>query len=320
MKALVFDDLGNRWTSANMAFEEAFSVPKSQDNLTKYAVKPLGFVAIDMFGPSVQIRCALAVVAEPALAAAFDWLSERKFERIAIDYYDGTWKMTVVRSSEAAIDLLKTLIRTSARCPSPPLMQRRLPLTDLSSVPPFARLHAEWRAGIAGDIPLNATQLARRHLGDRFVVYEQRTDGHLYFRDVGLGFNHFGTDWANTRKNMLLTAQPDAIYAAWIAAHYRDAMETNAARFDDLDVFATNDAARRVRFRLKRIILPVRVEGQPLQMIGGSIRDEQIDLRRDALAAVLASAGQRRSGDTAGDIAAAMSSPATTPPLVAIAS
>ncbi len=283
MKALVFDDLGRMWSSANMAFEEAFSVPKNQASITKYAVKPLGFVAIDLFGQSAQIRCALPVVAEPALAAAFDWLRQRRFERIAIDYYDGEWKMTVSRSSEAAIALLTDLLAGSPRCPSPHLMLRRLPLIDLSRVPAFQRLHTEWMAGLAGQIPFDALNLAQRHLGDRYVVYEQAADGQLYFKQIGRGFNHFGSDWAASRRNLPISAQPDPTYAAWIEGHYREALAGNTARFDDTDVLAYNGEGKRVRFRLKRIILPVIIEGRAPQLIGGSVIDERIDLRQDAL-------------------------------------
>jgi hypothetical protein len=290
MSALVFDDLGRMWTSANLAFEETFSVPLSQGNLTKYAVKSLGFVALNMFGPSVQIRCALAVVAEPALAAAFDWLRERKFERIAIDYYDGAWKMAVARSSDAAIEMLRGLLAHSPRQPSPALMLRSLPLDKLAAVPAFAKLHTEWLAGMSGQIPFTAANLARRHLGDRYVVYDRGDDGQIYFNEVGLGFNHFGTDWAKSRGRLPITAQPDATYAAWIAGHYRDALQSNRPRFDDVDVLASNDAGKRVRFRLKRIILPVLIDGHPPQLIGGSVRDEQTDLRQDALAALIQAA------------------------------
>jgi hypothetical protein len=287
MKALVFDDLGQMWTSANLAFEETFSVPQSQANLTKYAVKPLGFVALNMYGPSVQLRCALAVVAEPALAAAFAWLRGRKFERIAIDYYDGSWQMAVARSSEAAIEMLQGLLAKSPRQPSPALLLRRLPFNQVTSLPAFAKLHNEWHAGVNGQIPFTAPNLARRHLGDRYVVYDRGEDGQIYFNEVGLGFNHFGTDWAKSRGRLPITAQPDAAYAAWIAGHYHEALQTNRPRLDDIDVLAVNDGGKRVRFRLKRIILPVLVEGHPPQLIGGSVVDERIDLRQDALAALI---------------------------------
>jgi hypothetical protein len=283
MKALVFDDLGQMWTNVSLAFEETFSVPQSHASLTKYAVKPLGFVVMNIFGPSVQIRCALGVVAEPAVAAAFAWLKGRKFERIALDYYDGSWKMAVARSSEAAIELLQNLLHASPRAPVPPLMLKRLPLDTLASVPAFAKLHAEWRAGISGQIPFTASNLARRHLGDRYVVYDRGAEGGIYFNDVGLGFNHFGAAWAKSRGQQPITAQPDTDYAAWIAGHYDEVMATNTPRFDDIDVLARNDDGRRVRFRLKRIILPVLVDGHPPQLIGGSLRDERIDLRQDAL-------------------------------------
>jgi hypothetical protein len=289
MKALVFDDLGQMWTNASLAFEETFSVPQSQDNLTKYAVKPLGFVVLNMFGPSVQIRCALAVVAESALAAAFDWLRGKNFERIAIDYYDGAWKMAVARSSDAAIETLRGLVSASPRRPSPALMLRSLPFNKLTAVPAFAKLHNEWHAGITGQIPFTAANLARRHLGDRYVLYDRGADGQIYFNEVGHGFNHFGTAWAKSRGRLPITAQPDATYAAWIAGHYQEVLQTNRPRLDDVDVFATNDVGKRVRFRLKRIILPVLMDGHPPQLIGGSVRDEQIDLRLDALAAVIQS-------------------------------
>jgi hypothetical protein len=288
MKALVFDDLGQMWTNASQAFEESFSIPQTQDNLTKYAVKPLGFVVLNMFGPSVQIRCALSVVAEPALDAAYTWLKGRKFERIAIDYYDDCWKMAVARSADDAIELLQGLLRVSRRSPFPSLMVKPRSLETLASVPAFAKLHAEWRAGIAGQVPFTAANLARRHLGGRYVVYDRGEDGGIYFSEVGAGFNHFGNAWAKSRGRLPITAQPDATYAAWIAGHYQEVLRTNVPRFDDIDVFARNDSGRRVRFRLKRVILPVLIDGHPPQLIGGSIVDERIDLRQDALDAFVA--------------------------------
>jgi hypothetical protein len=280
MATLIFDDLGNSWPASAQKFRATFAVPASDPLPSKYAVKALGFVAIDSFGRSAQFRMVPAIVHMNAISAALAWVRRQVCDRIVIDYYDAGWKLKVVRDCDAAQSMIEALLSSSHRNEVCPRIVQSSPTDQLKPIATFSKLLAEWRAAMAGQIPFEPANLAQRYLGDRYVVDEQRPDGEIVYKEIGPGFHYFGSKWMQNSRGKPISEQPDRDYGRWIADHYREALASNTPRIDDIDALVHNADGTRMRFRIKRVIVPIITgSGRPL-LIGGSIYDEKVDLRQ----------------------------------------
>ena len=146
MTGLVFDDSGRAWSGNSAAFAQAFAATASHDGPAEYALHTLGFAAIDIFGRSAQIRFTPARVHDNAIDAAFKWLAQRSFRRIALAQFDGTWRYFAAKSLDTAIACAVTAINDAPKTRVPDLMQRAQPLSQLSHNSPMHGLLAEWKA------------------------------------------------------------------------------------------------------------------------------------------------------------------------------
>ena len=284
MTGLVFDDSGRAWSGNSAAFAQAFAATASHDGPAEYALHTLGFAAIDIFGRSAQIRFTPARVHDNAIDAAFKWLAQRSFRRIALAQFDGTWRYFAAKSLDTAIACAVTAINDAPKTRVPDLMQRAQPLSQLSHNSPMHGLLAEWKAALAGQPGFDPVAAARRHLGDRFVIVgADRDRASLAFQSIGRGFHNYGRDWPDLAKGLPIHMQPDRRYGAWVTESYGPALRDQTPRIHDVDAMITNAAGTRARMRIKRIILPVIMPGKAPQIIGGSILDDHIDLRQEAL-------------------------------------
>jgi hypothetical protein len=280
MATLIFDDLGNSWPASVQKFRATFAIPTTEPVPSKYAVKVLGFVAIDCFGRSAQFRLVPSIVHMNAIAAALAWVRRQVCDRIVIDYFDCGWKLSVVRNCDAAEAMIEGLLEVSQRKAMQPRIVRQNPTDQLKPVATFSKLLAEWRAAMAGQIPFEPANLAQRYLGDRYVVDEQRPDGEIIYKEIGPGFHYFGANWMQNSRGKPISEQPDRDYGRWIAGHYREALESNTPRIDDIDALVHNADGSRMRFRIKRVIVPIIIGNGPPLLIGGSIYDDKVDLRQ----------------------------------------
>jgi hypothetical protein len=280
MATLVFDDLGNMWPASAQRFRTTFAIPMNDPLPGKYAVKVLGLVAIDVFGRSLQLRCMPAIASEAAVMAAIAWLRRQTFDRIAIDYYDHGWTLAVVRSADAAEAMLSSLVSRADRAQTPIRISKQNTTQPAKSGTAFSMLLAEWHAAMSGQMQIEPMNLAQRYLGDRYVIDELRSDGEIVYKDIGPGFHYFGRGWIEKSRGQPICQQPDRDYGHWVKSHYREALEKNEPRIDDIDALVYNADGTRMRFCIKRVILPViRPNHAPL-LIGGSIYDDAVDLRQ----------------------------------------
>ena len=111
MQSLLFDDKGETWDANSTSLAEALQASLSGDELSKYVVKNLGFVAASKSDGSVRLRLRPAVVAPTALSALFYWLHDQTIERVLISCLDGEWSHELVRSRDEAMRRLLALVK-----------------------------------------------------------------------------------------------------------------------------------------------------------------------------------------------------------------
>ncbi len=100
MSLLLIDDLGKVWQGESRQLRVAFDSPYSGGEFTEYAVKNLGFIAIDFYGSSAQLRMRPNFLGEKTVASARHWLQSAKVQRVALTTFEGGWRNELVRSHD----------------------------------------------------------------------------------------------------------------------------------------------------------------------------------------------------------------------------
>jgi hypothetical protein len=130
MSLWLFDAKGVQWDATSPQLVEALQSSIVGGDLARYAVMNLGFVAAEANNCSVRIRVRPDSVAQPALAAALDWLFERAPDRVLVSRFEKTWCHTVVPAGGVVAHLQLTPRRltrqTARRGDWPTLAVRRL--------------------------------------------------------------------------------------------------------------------------------------------------------------------------------------------------
>ena len=281
MAGRVFDDNGGTWSSTSTEFRLTFATQGSGQSSGDYAIKALGFVVIDQFGGTAQIRLAPAVVSGVAITQAFDWLKAQNFSRLSIAYFERGWQFTLAGSLEtAAAQIAEAVVRAARTRLEPVLWQP----TDRSQVLEHVTLKAmmrEWREIVTTGATVDPVDLASRSLGQRFVVARQlpKADS-LVFSAIGSGFSYYGPQWAEASLGLPIDAQPDAIYGAWVAESYRKAIQMGEPLVHDVDALIKPQSGSRARLRIRRVVLPFKQPTGENFVVGGSFYDDAVDLRR----------------------------------------
>ena len=115
MSLLVFDDKGVQWDATSPQLVEALHSSIVGEDLARYAVMNLGFVAAEANDRSVRIRVRPESVAQPALAAALDWLFDCAPDRVVVSSFEKTWWHTLVPAGEVVAHLQLTPRRLPRR-------------------------------------------------------------------------------------------------------------------------------------------------------------------------------------------------------------
>src|SRR5262245_24387901 len=113
MQTILFDDKGDLWDAKSRTLAEALKASLSCDDLLKYVVKNLGFIAATDGNGSLRLRLRPAVVSQTALSALLYWLHDRVVDRAMLSFLDGEWSHELVRSREEAVNRLLARVKVS---------------------------------------------------------------------------------------------------------------------------------------------------------------------------------------------------------------
>lgn len=280
MVARIFDDQGGAWSGGSEEFRRSFGPSCSQWVTGDYVARALGFVVVDRYGASIQMRLAPELVSQKALFRAFDWIDHLKFERISVGLYRSDWAYKLCISTDQARAHVARVMSEMRANEAPALISRGHDAERLPAGSAFQALVSDWHAvrGIATQA--TAIALAQRHLGSQFVLTETcNGNDQLIFNTVGNGFELYGPDWARAAVGCPVHMQPDAIYGAWVSDTYQSVLKNEQAMLQDVDALVTSKAGNRARLRIRRAVLPLLARDGRKFVIGGSVHDDAIDLR-----------------------------------------
>ena len=104
MQTILFDDKGDLWDAKSRTLAEALKASLSCDDLLKYVVKNLGFIAATDSNGSLRLRLRPAVVSQTALSALLYWLHDRASSARCSPSSMAEWSHELVRSRDEAVN------------------------------------------------------------------------------------------------------------------------------------------------------------------------------------------------------------------------
>lgn len=280
MQTLLFDDKGELWDAKSRALAEALQASLSCDDLLKYVVKNLGFIAATDGDGSLRLRLRPAVVSQTALSALLYWLHDRVVDRVLISFLDGEWSHELVRSREEAVNRLLARVKVSLEDRRGDFLNLPRPLQDLQSSNPLRGLLDAW-ADCNGTYDSERMRpVIQKAVNGRFVLVEASPrSSNLFIKDVGGGLGNFGKYWLSRSIGLRVEDQPDYAYGKWVAGPYRQVLSTGEPSLEDVDAVITWPQQPRTSYRYRRLVVPFKGESDSTLLLGVTLVDPNIDLR-----------------------------------------
>ena len=280
MQSLLFDDSGEVWDAKSPALGEALQASLSADELAKYVVKNLGFIAATETCGSVQIRLRPAVASPTALSAVLYWLYDQTIERVLISFLDEEWTHALVRTVDEAVKALLARVKFNASDREGDFLLQPKPLHDLPDTSPLHAVLAAWSESGGRFNRERLLPLLDRALNGRFVLFENVANSpHVHVKDVGQGFGELASFWLTRTKGLRVEDQPDYAYGKWVAEAYRQVLSKREPSLEDVDAVITWPQQPRMSYRYRRLLVPFKERNSTL-ILSATVIDPDVNLRR----------------------------------------
>ncbi len=279
MSLLLIDDQGEFWDGQSRRLREAFDSPYSGGEFSDYTVANLGFIAINSYGASCQVRLRPSVVTDASMRALRQWLARSQAERVVISWLGTQWSSELHRRGGRIQERLDQLV-TGERSPAPgQFLARETRIEQLHPKSPLGVLMRQWPRLSLPNGQHTLMQILEATLGNRYVVVKPGESGKLLFQKFGGGLYAEYETWRNCAVGAPIEEQPDRNFGRWVSSAYQAALDKNAPQIDDVDAIVRWPHAGRARMRYKRIIVPLSSPSEGPLVLGGSLIDPSIDLR-----------------------------------------
>jgi len=280
MQCLVFDDRGEVWDTNSPGLANGLRASISGDALTSYAIKNLGFVAVNVINESVRVRLRPAVVSQVALGGLFYWLHDQPFHRVMLSFLDGEWTHELMRSREEAMGRLLGRVKINLDDRRGDFLHKPRPLHDLPASSPLRAMLYAWSECEGIFDPERLRPLLQQALSGRYIlVQSDASSPTLWVKDVGRGFQQHSTYWLSRTKGLRVEDQPDLAYGKWVSELYRRVAVTREPSLEDVDAVISWPHQPRVSYRYRRLVVPFHADRNSTLLLSATVADPDIDLR-----------------------------------------
>jgi hypothetical protein len=280
---LLFDDQGEMWDAKSPLLADALHASLSGEELLKYVVRNLGFIAVTENGGSLRLQLRPAIVSQTALGALLYWLHDQTVERAMISLLDRDWTHELVRTREAIVRRLLACVKVDLEDRQGDFLNRPRPLHALQRSSPLRALLDIWAESAGTYDKERLGPLLQEALNGRFVLFEASAgSGRVYVRDVGQGLGKSGGYWLSRTKGLRVEDQPDYAYGQWVVKAYRQVLETREPSLDDVDAVIAWPHQPRVSYRYKRLVVPFEAGDRSTLLLSATVIDTDINLRLGA--------------------------------------
>lgn len=280
----IIDADGAFWRATDVRLEHKLGTDLPLDDLCEYAVRNLGYIAVQASERVPRIRLRPAIVEPSALVGLFYWLADGAYTRAAISWLDKTWSDEIVPGSANIRRRLGQLCDRSRPASRQRLLSRTLPPSALQRGTPLHAAYCDWK--VSKDIPdLNAAaERFDRLFSGRFTMTAPSSDGgELIIRKVGSGYKSYDARYLRHAVGTRFEDVPDVRYGQWVAEAHRDVYLTSRPWCGEVDAVIDRPRQGVHRVRYRRLILPFsRPRGERLLVTASSL-GRDIDLRVEGL-------------------------------------
>jgi hypothetical protein len=280
MRTILFDDSGEMWDAKSPNLARSLQASLSGDELAKYVVRNLGFIAVTESAGSLRLRLRPAVVSQTALSALLYWLHDQPtIDRLLISFLDGDWTHELVRSCGQAVRTLLARVKFHAADREGDFLKKPRPLHHLPRTSPLRPILEAWADSEGRYDRERLHPIIQRAVNGRFVLVESSpASPTLRIKDVG-GMGNVANYWLSRSIGLRVEDQPDYAYGKWVATPYRQVLNTGEPSLDDVDAVITWPQQPRIGYRYRRLVLPFNGNDNSTLLLGVTLVDPSIDLR-----------------------------------------
>jgi hypothetical protein len=279
MSLLLIDDQGKLWNGSSRELRLAFDSPYSGGEFSHYAILNLGFVAINGYVNSFQIRLRPAVVSDRTVATLRQWLGTCDAARGVVSSFGVEWSSELIMGATAALARIEHLVAEGRRAKPQDYIARPVAPEVLTEMPAVARIVNDWDRLSQPSGQHVLMDLLKQAFGDRYIVVKKEPhQGSLVFAELGDGlFTKYET-WRTCAVGAPVEEQPDRDYGRWVAGTYNEVIRSGKPSIEDIDAIVRWPHAGRTRLRYRRVLIPLRRENSEM-LLSASLMDNRIDLR-----------------------------------------
>jgi hypothetical protein len=276
----IIDADGAFWRSNDIRLEHKLGTDLPHDDLCDYAVRNLGYIAVQAGGPVPRIRLRPQIVEPSALVGLFYWLADGRHTCAAISWLDKTWSDEIVPGEANIRRRLGHLCDRSRPAARQRLLSRTL---QPSALRRGTALHTAYRNWVVckeiTDVDAAAERFDRLFSGRYTMTSPSSDGGELIIRKVGSGYKSYDARYLRHAVGTQLQDVPDVSYGQWVADAHRDVHASAKPWFGEVDAIIerSRQSAHRVRYR--RLILPFSRPGGERLLVSASCLGRDIDLR-----------------------------------------
>jgi hypothetical protein len=276
----LFDDRGQTWEGGSLRLAEALESSIAGDELTNYAVRNLGYVAVSETETMARIRMRPSIVSPVAFSALLYWLHDRPKDRFVISFLESEWSHEVLGGRDDVIRRLLQRIEARSNEREGDFLQVPRPLHLLSGSSPLRAMLSIWSDSGGKYDRERLHPLLEKALDGRFVVAEAKEGrSELVIKDIGSGLRKPAQHWLSRSIGLRVEDQPDYAYGKWVAGSYRDVLRKREPDLGDVDAVIAFPQAARQSFRYRRLLLPFVGDGTSNIVLCTSLVDPDINLR-----------------------------------------
>jgi hypothetical protein len=280
LRTILFDDQGEMWDANSPHLAESLHASLYGEDLLKYVVRNLGFVAVTENSGSLRLRLRPSIVSQTALSGLLYWLHDQTIERVMISLLDGDWSHELVRTREGVVRRLLAHVKVNLEDRRGDFLNRPRPLHALERSSPLRGLLDAW-ADCNGKYDAERLRpVIEKAVNGRFVLVEASPSAPgLFIKDVGGGLTNTGKYWLSRSIGLRVEDQPDYAYGKWVAEPYRQVLNTGEPNLEDVDAVITWPGNPRRSYRYRRLVVPFNSAPDSTLLLGVTLVDPNIDLR-----------------------------------------
>ncbi|MFV0295053.1 MAG: hypothetical protein ACK5JT_02915 [Hyphomicrobiaceae bacterium] len=279
MSVLLIDDVGKFWNSDSRHLRQTFDSPFSVGEFVAYAVRNLGFIALNIYGRSCQLRFRPQHLTVQTVTSLLEWMIKSSFERLVFTTFDGDWSDKLLLPG-AAVSRLEQLLEQSRGGGPVDILSRVAGCEELKGRSELYDILVAWPHLVGTYDARTLIGLLNSVLNGRAAVVAKSAD----FK--GIQIHELGGDlyrefdaWRTSAIGAPVEEQPIREMGQWVAKPYYSVLETQQSHLESVDAIVEHPAYGRIRRRFRRLILPLPSTSSRQLLIGGSFVDASVDLR-----------------------------------------